>query len=34
MLPGAGEFEGELDELGARRSLAACDVADREQLRS
>jgi acyl transferase domain-containing protein len=30
--PGAGELEAELVELGAQVRIAACDVADREQL--
>ena len=30
--PGAGELERELEQLGARVTIAECDVADREQL--
>jgi acyl carrier protein len=32
--PGAGELQAELGELGASVKIAACDVSDREQLRT
>ncbi len=32
--PGAAELRAELEELGARVTVAACDVADREQLKA